>query len=226
MIHVVTWLWRQANYRHQFTPAHVNTLYNMVARNLTLPFQFVCFTDQMSGLYQTNIWILPLPKTPEVKWGSGRPNCFRRLWLFSKEAQSVLDNRIVNMDLDCVVVGSLDPLFSRQEEFIGWRDTCFPGQYNGSLWMLTAGSHPRVWDEWKGNASLPRLRGKAGSDQAWISMMLGKHGPVWTAKDGVYSYKREVVRLGGLPSNARLVIFHGSPSPWQVGADWVRTHYR
>ena len=39
---------------------YVNRLYNMVARNTTLPFKFVCFTDNANGLLP-EIESRPLP---------------------------------------------------------------------------------------------------------------------------------------------------------------------
>lgn len=223
MIHCITWLWHQPAYRKRFTAHHVNTLRSMVARNLSLPHEFVCITDMPNGL-DRRIRVLPLPKVPTVYWSARRPNCFRRLWAFSEEARAMIGDRIASFDLDCVVTGSLDLLVSRPEPFIIWRDTIHRNQYNGSFWVMTAGSRRQVWDEFKGNASLSRMTGK-GSDQGWISTVLGPNEATFTAKDGVLSYKREV-RNGALPTGAKLVIFHGKPDPWEVNHSWVRECYK
>ena len=34
----------------KYGPEYVNRLYNMVERNTTLPFKFICFTDNADGL--------------------------------------------------------------------------------------------------------------------------------------------------------------------------------
>lgn len=51
---------------------YVNRLYNMCARNLTIPFKFVCYTDNGDGmLEQIDVRPLPemdLPAGPERGW--------------------------------------------------------------------------------------------------------------------------------------------------------------
>jgi hypothetical protein len=221
VIHVCTWLWKQDGMRTRYTARHVNVLANMVARNLSPPHEFVCFTDQPEGIACKT---LPLPATPSVNWPASRPNCFRRLWLFSKEAAEIFPGRIVNLDLDAVVCGPLDPLYDRPEDFVGWRDPYRPRQYNGSMWLLTAGSRTKVWCEFKGNASLARMQGRFGSDQGWLSATLPNEA-TWTDANGVLSYKSNVRKRG--PNGARIVFFHGQPKPWDLPKEpWIKEHYR
>ena len=225
MLHITCWLWSQNGYRKRFTAQHVNTLRNMVRRHLSLPHEFVCITDTPKGI-DPAIRILRLPEVPAVTWPASRPNCFRRLWAFSDAARHLIGERIVCMDLDCVVTGSLDPLFDRPDPFVIWKDAMHRNQYNGGFWLLTTGARRQVWDRFRGQASLRELRAKQGSDQAWISAVLGDREPTWTAKDGVYSFRKEVRPAAGLPEGARVVFFHGKPDPWETSLDWVREHYR
>ena len=40
---------------------YVNTLYSMVSRNLSLPYRFVCFTDEAEGI-RDEVEVKPIPK--------------------------------------------------------------------------------------------------------------------------------------------------------------------
>lgn len=227
MLRICTWLWKQNGYRKQFTAEHVNTLRRMVRRNLTLPHEFVCITDMPEGL-DAGIRTLPLQQVPAVQWDEHRPNCFKRLWLFSDAARFLVGSRIINMDLDCVITGNLDAPFSRPEDFVIWRDVQHGrvrgSVYNGSLWMLTAGSRRQVWEQFRGEASRETFRKNRGSDQAWISAVLPNEA-TFGPEDGVYSYRWEARRK--LPKNAAIVLFHGKPDPWEaMHLEWVREHYR
>jgi hypothetical protein len=223
VITVTTWLWQQPSYRKAYSAKHVNTLRNMVERHLSLPHRFVCFTDMPQGI-DSRVDVRPLPKTPAVTWNPGRPNCFRRLWLFSQQAAEMFPGRIVSLDLDAVVVGPLDALYDRKEEFVAWKDAIIRGQYNGSMWLLTAGSRTKVWSEFKGDESVARMRGRMGSDQGWISAMLPNEA-TWTEKNGVLSYRKHVQKRG-LPDGAKIVFFHGRPNPWEAPDAWIKEHYR
>ncbi|MCI0434488.1 MAG: hypothetical protein L0271_12735, partial [Gemmatimonadetes bacterium] len=229
VIRFVTWLWRQPGYRKRFTPETVNTLRRMIARHVHVDHDFTCVTDVRAG-FDPDVQVMALPVIPAVQLPGGRPNCYRRLWLFSDAAATAFPgDRIVNLDLDCIIVGPLGRLLAREEDFVIWRDPFFPRQYNGSLWMLRPGALPQVWTRFRGQASLAEQRGFHGSDQGWISRVMGPDAATWNAADGVLSYKADVLRhhAGTLPSHARVVIFHGKPDPWEsFNVGWIREHYR
>ena len=63
----------------KYGPEYVNRLYNMTARNLTLPFKFICFTDNGAGL-DKNIEVRPLPEMdlpPDRERGWRKLSTFR-----------------------------------------------------------------------------------------------------------------------------------------------------
>ena len=147
------------------------------------------------------------------------------------------------MDLDCVVTSDLSPLWDRDEDFVIWGDTSPKTPYNGSMFLLRTGTRCQVWEDFDPKSSPARGRalGYFGSDQAWIAARLGPHEARWSQKDGVYSYRNDIkagpskangVRLRGdasaLPSDARIVMFHGNVDPWSAEAQrlaWVRKNY-
>ena len=236
MITVVCWKWKSPRgYRSTFTSVHVNTLRNMVARHLHLPHEFVCVTDDPEGINKDIHLVRLWDDFKELQSfvGPKRPSCYCRLKVFNAEAAG-LGERILSIDLDAVITGDITPLVSRDEDFVIWGDTTPRTLYNGSFWLLRRGTRQRVWDEFD-PAKSPQLTKQAriiGSDQAWISYVLGSGEATWTKEDGVYSFRNNLQgnSYSTLPSNVRIVFFHGHRDPWhsdiQRKYTWVRKNYR
>lgn len=174
--------------------------------------------------------------------------CFARLTLFSPELQQYLGSadRIVNFDLDSVVVGPLDPLFNRAENFVILQgaNALNPCPYNGSLFMLRPGTNHHVWDQF----SLERARQapyyEFPDDQGWLAHVL-PGAAAWHAgeRSGVYAFHKpgwqkvtveEIGKSGvkeiyvdELPADARLVVFPGWRSPSKFAhLEWVRENWQ
>lgn len=237
MIQVVAWLWNDPGYRFnhlfRYGPAHVNTLRSMVRRHLTLDHEFVCITDDPAGI-DKDIRVVPL--WPDLREMGG---CYVRLKAFSEEMAGIIGPRFVWMDVDCVVTGSLDPLFSRTEDFVIWRHKFGAARYCGSMVMMTAGARKQVWEDFDPEFSTAQARalGHRGTDQAWISAKLPCEA-TWTPADGVLSRydagirgPKEKPAFGvGLPKGARVVFMHGSFDPsqpkLQARHPWIVEHWR
>lgn len=164
--------------------------------------------------------------------GVGNPSCYRRLRMFRPDIGEVFGPRFVSLDLDVVITGDITPLVHRSEDIVLLKDSGKHGGYNGSMVLMTAGSRPDVWTRFNGMTSPQQalLAGRFGSDQGWISHVLGDNEATWTAADGVYSFKNELVRKGGdLPPDARVVVCHGAdvkpwlPHMWRI--EWVARAY-
>ena len=54
-------------YGDKYSAEYVNRLYNMVKRNLTITYEFVCFTENSKGI-DPHIRIEPLPGLPVTGW--------------------------------------------------------------------------------------------------------------------------------------------------------------
>ena len=245
MLSVVCWKWRSPKgYRSTFTAEHVNTLFRMVKRHYPEPHRSICVTDDPMRL-ERYIEVVPISKDwadiPSPH-GGHNPSCYRRLVMFSPQAKQLFGERFVSLDLDTVVTGDLRPLWDRPEDFVMWGETDPRSDFNGSMLLMSAGARPQVWDRFNPTTSPAEAKaaGKFGSDQGWISHILGrsKHdGPdhpqreaTWTTKDGVYSYRIHLhPNRGMLPDDARIVMWHGGQDPWGPHAqrlDWVRRNYQ
>jgi hypothetical protein len=236
MLSVVCWRWKPKRaYRSTFGSESVNILRQMVKRNYHKPHRFICVTDDPRGI-DSDIEIIPLwDDFAEVAnpFGDANPSCYRRLKMFSPEAKDLFGERFVSIDLDCVITGDLHGLWDRSEDLVCWGDTNPSTYYNGSMIMMTAGCRPQVWTEFDPIKSplLSKAAGQFGSDQGWISYVLGPNEAKWSVVDGIYSYRMHIRnrRNTSLPPDAKLIMFHGAIDPWSAKAyrlSWVRSNWR
>ena len=234
MLKVVCFKWEfQGGYKlpssinNQYTAEHVNRLERMVAENLSLPYEFICITDNPEGV---NCRTIPL-------WDKCRElgGCYNRLYVFSEDMRELIGERFVCIDLDCVITGSLDKLFSRQEDFIINNYRAYrkgrEQHYNGGLFMMTAGARKEVWERWLegGVEELEAVRREkmlVGTDQAWISHVLGRGECMFDEDDGVYGFRHLPGSKRELPTNACLVFFAGAIDPsTEKGVGWIDKYY-
>lgn len=214
-----------------YTPDYVNILAAMVKRNLSVPHTFHCITDDADGL------------VPEIKVHDlpdyGFEGIWRKLMTFQKDFLGLEGEFVVSIDIDVVIVGSLDFLAEDPEkDFIiakNWSKSGVRG--SGSLYRLRVGSHTEIWDDFiqDPEKAIDEFHGKNRliGEQKWLNAHFEEfdHFP-----DGkVVSYKRHcrskgrILKIAGAeiintakfgkatpPGGAALVSFHGDPSPQDV----------
>jgi hypothetical protein len=226
---VVCWLWSDGN--RVYRPEHVRVLASMCKRHMGKPHRFICITDD-PGDYGPDVEIVPTPEPAfalahlRTLEGARFPSCYRRLWLFSREAQA-LASRVLLLDVDTLVMGDCTPLIDRPEPFVGWRPLASWGGRNrlgGGMYLMDTGAHPEVWEDFSPTKSPAKVlkAGFRGSDQAWISYKLFGKVPTWGDDAGIYSV-RDIKRTGEPPPpGARIVHFNGKTKPWSPDAGaWV-----
>lgn len=229
MLTVMTWLWKQPNGRENYTAEMVNVWAAMVRRNLTLDHEIACVTDDATGI-DPSIRIIEPPRDFEgVKiptWGDALPQCLRRLSMFRPDAADIFGERFVNMDLDCVIGESLDPLFDIDADFCMYRGTSGKRPYNGSMLLMTAGARPQVYEDFSVEGAAYAGRMFVGSDQAWISHCLGWGERTWGDEHGVLWWGNRKREIRG---PKRVMFFPGFPKPWHVPKgdpefEWINRH--
>ena len=241
MISFVTWKWQTPGNR-AFSSAHVNVLYAMVARHYPAPFRFICITDDPAGLDERIEWIsMPVRFDSLISpQGARFPNCYCRLWVFSREA-AVLGERILCLDIDCVILDDLRPLVDRDEDFVGWCDDPHfaDGKIAGGIYLLKTGSMPHIWEDFDPKTSPMEAfgRGNQGSDQGWMSYKLypllrqssGQAGK-YTIGDGIVKINWTPIGAPSPPKGARLVLANGLKPPWNADIQrlhpWVKEYWR
>jgi hypothetical protein len=116
-----------------------------------------------------DIEVIPLVRDIELTKING---CFARLRMFDPEWQWIarVDECLVNIDLDTVITGPLDPLFDRPEPFVIMQkgNASNPCPYNGALMMIRAGAHPEVWTDFSLEAAAETAHYEFPDDQGWI----------------------------------------------------------
>ena len=235
MLSIICWKWKPPKfYEKAFDAEAVNVLYQMVKRNYKKPFRFICFTDDKKGIdkaiERVSLWTDFADL--ESPLGVHYPACYRRLRAFRPDFSDFVGKKFVSLDLDCVIVGRLEPVWDRREDFVIW-ESQLPGQsYNGSMWLHQCGTRRQVIDNFcpAKSPQMTRQAGFVGSDQAWLAFQLPGEA-VWTRDDGGGNWRTHCRNRGWqLPSNARIVFFPGNESPWephvQERAKWIGHYYK
>lgn len=196
---------------------YVNRLYNMVERNTTLPFKFVCYTDNSEGLLP-QIQARPLP---EMDLPEGPERGWRKLSLFKKDID--LSGRVLFLDLDTVIVANIDDYFTIDGEFIlikHWHPSKKQGIGETGVYRFEVGAHADLYDYFMAN--IDKVKAEYRHEQAYVCDMLSKQKKLsfWPT-EWMPSFKYHCMRwfiLGlflepKLPPKAKMIVFHGHPMP-------------
>ena len=202
----------------KFSAEYVNRLYGMVARNFSGEFRFVCFTENSNDI-RNEVEIQNLPKinlppnTPERGW--------RKLAVFKKDFGG-LKGKTLFLDLDVVIVGSLNEFSTHPGEFLIAHDKKNPTKIEGnsSVFRFEIGQYPKILDYFEQNSEL--VRAEVRHEQAYLSREMYKLGKLeYWPDEWVPSFKyrccpswiRSWFEAPFIPENAKVILFHGLPNP-------------
>lgn len=238
---ILTFLWPGRDFR----PAHVAALAAQCARYQPSA-RFVCVADGFEPpQFGHMVTVVPMPESAKAvashrsPEGVSFPHCYRRLWAFSEEAAQVLGDQVLLLDVDCLVVGSLDRYFDLPHDFVGWRPRTSwgrPDRFGGGTWFHRPGTRTDVWEMFRedplGAISRAKMQGYRGSDQAILSHVL-RGAPTFDRPSGIYasqdhrpSYRRTRNHDWLVPKDARIIHFNGPVKPWESVAPFATNHYR
>lgn len=229
----------------KYSPEYVNRLYGMVASQLKQPFKFYCMTEDNSGI-RDEVNILPLPDLGLQGW-------WYKLYLFNSDFFG-LQGRVLFLDLDVVITGSLDDMLAYSPESFCISPDEKEGDYNSSVMSFELGSMPYVWESFWAQKEV--ITKSMHGDQDWVQHIcldakiypkpyvmsfkydcesrakfggggLGR----WLRKKGYFVPKKQAV----LPEGTSIVLFHGKPDPEDVMdgpydkyryAPWVKEYWK
>ncbi|WP_374641057.1 glycosyltransferase [Hydrogenophaga sp.] len=233
----------------KYGPEYVNRLHNMVRRHLHRPFRFVCLTDDAQGI-DPGIEVKPIPPIGFDEFDQRKPWTFGHGWLkltsFAKPLYD-LEGRTLFLDLDIVIVDSLDPFFDQPGEFVVIKEwDKKDGTGNTSVYLFTVGAHVDALDHLR--RGYPKVVEEVRNEQEFITGFLGRQGKVsYWPEEWCRSFKRHCMRRGimgwfappVIPPGARVIAFHGKPNPpdaiagisgkWYrrvLPTAWVAEHWR
>jgi hypothetical protein len=203
----------------KYGAAYVNRLYGMVARNLTPPFTFTCFTDDESGLRE-EIRCLPLPDLPcDLPVGTKGIWNKARLW---SETLGDLSGPVLYLDLDVVITGSLDEFFhfGDEDEVILARHTRRPFERLGqtSVYRFPVGKLTPLKATFLAN---PQCVADAYKFEQRFVTRNAPGGVKFWPRSWVRHFRYDCVRFfplnyfqpPSLPAKAKIVIFPGPLNP-------------
>lgn len=216
---------------NKFPPIYVNRLYAMVSRNLSSPFRFVCFTENGDGIRE-EVEIQPLP---ELDLAEGLPERgWRKLTVFAENFGG-LTGPTLFLDLDVVVVGSLDSFFEQPGEFLICHDSHQPAKMEGnsSVFRFEIGKYPEVLEYF--TSHFEQVRSEVRHEQAYLSREIKKISKLqFWPNEWVPSFKYQCApswikswfQAPSVPKDARVILFHGLPNPPEaikgVSGKWYR----
>jgi hypothetical protein len=180
----------------------VEKLYRGFRRNLTVPFEFVLFTDNRLRSFSEPVY--------QELLSARHPDYGCLIEPFK------LEGPLIVCGLDTVILGNIDHFaeYCESSDALALpRDPYKPEQSINPI-VLAPKGHRAVYQQWNGE-----------NDMAWLRRF------PWCPIDGLWpgqvlSLKAHDVRRKGTQS-ARIVYFHGEPKPPSLmHLDWVREHWR
>lgn len=214
-----------------YSTEYVERLRNMVKRHLTVPYEFVCLTDDQHYIKDVRSIIQPHAGYKKGWW--------HKVHMFDPALN--LKGRVLYFDLDVVIHNNIDKLTAgSRNDFFGIRD--FNRKFNSSWNILNssamcwqAGYHPDIFTVFKTDPSrAQRLHG----DQDWIWQVAKSRIKFWP-DNWIQSYKweirsrEELAVIDGkrkfkknkdsvdIDPECCVTVFHGDPKPQDVKDKFV-----
>jgi hypothetical protein len=219
----------------KYGPEYVEKLRNMVARHLTVPYEFCCLTDDQTPIEGVTSIVRPNEGYPKGWW--------HKVHMFDPNLG--LKGRVLYMDLDVIIHSNINKLIANQgNQFLGIRD--FNRKFNptwnilnSSVMSWPAGLHPDIYTVFKTD---PKKAQRMHGDQDWIWHVAKSRITFWSDR-WIQSYKWEIrdrseilysgnkrvfktVRNVAIPRDCSICVFHGDPNPHEVQDPYVLDNWR
>lgn len=207
----------------KYGPEYVNRLYAMVRRNLRGDFKFVCLTDDGNGIHP-EVTCLPIPSLNLQLAPGQRDGAWKKLTTFEQDLHGLRGTALF-LDLDVVVVGSLDAFFEQPGEFLIIHDYARPWRRgritgNSSVYRFELGAHADVLAYFRAN--MDKVQAEYRNEQAYLSDVLHQQGKLAYWPDawcpsfkyhGIPTWPTNYWEEPFVPEGARIMVFHGECNP-------------
>ena len=220
------------NWGTKYGAPYVNRLYGGVARNITPPFTFTCFTDTAEGI-RPEVRALPLPPL-DVERPTGTKGIWPKARLWGPSLGD-LTGPVLFMDLDLVVTGNMDGFFEfgGPEEVILARNTSTPFEKLGqtSLFRFPVGKLVPLQERFRTDPQ--GVADEFRFEQRFVTRTAPGGIGFWP-KGWVRNFRNECARPfpvnfflpPRLPDGAKVVIFPGGLHPPHAIAGHWGPRYR
>ncbi len=215
---------------------YVERLRNMVSRNITVPYEMACLTDDQHPIEGVRTIHQPNANYQKGWW--------HKVHMFDPGLP--LAGRILYFDLDVVIHNSIDKLAVYSTgDFMGIHD--FNRKFyaswkylNSSVMAWNHGTQSFIWNQFKDN---PRDAQRLQGDQDWIWKLAKDRIKFWP-REWIQSYKWEVrgreelTMINGkrqfkdidhsveVHPECSVTVFHGDPKPQDVQDKFVVDNWR
>jgi len=192
---------------------YVASLAAAVGRHLSLRHRIVAFTDRPQLRFAAGgfeMFSLPHP---------GLTGWFNKLSVF-KPGVFADGERVLYIDLDTIIAGSLDEIASYAGEFAMLEDLVFPNQLASGVMAWRGGFGAEIWQSYA-RAGYPSH--DLSGDQGWIMHALKASKVQADCLQDLYPGQIVSYKLSGgvLSPFARVLAFHGRPRPHEISDGWV-----
>jgi len=201
----------------RYGPHWVNRLYGMVIRNTTWNVRFVCFTDDARGI-RKEVECQPMP---EVKFDKALGKYWPKLGLMQKGLGG-LTGMTLFLDLDIVIIDSIDPLFTIEGRFLivrEWKDPHL-GYGNSSVVRYFIGQESAVLDRFYATPAHEIMETYDSKEQNFLTKAVDE--VTFWPHDWCASFtnsclpRNRVARFFALPTkpnHCKILVFYGSITP-------------
>lgn len=212
---------------------YVEKLRNMVSRNLTIPYEFVCLTDDPTPIDNVRLIV-------EANAGYKR-GWWHKIHMFNPNLP--VDGYLLYFDLDVIIHDNIDQLV--KPGFFGIRDfnRKFNPNYrylNSSVMLWEHGSQSIIWDEF---IRQPLESHRMVGDQDYIWNLCKSRIQFWP-DNWIQSYKWEIrdkselTLLNGkrqflsrkddviIPYGCCIIVFHGDPKPSEIKDKFILENWK
>ena len=131
----------------KYTPDYVEKLYNSLKRNCTIPFEFICYSDNPNVKADV---VIPLVKHSDIKLHWYKLSYFSPLF-----ANQNPNDEIIIMDIDQIIVGNVDDMIGypvgdnelvSYNKWWGGKPT-YNLKLNGGFYKFKSGHLKKIWDD-------------------------------------------------------------------------------
>jgi len=220
MINIVCFKWGS-----KFSAEYVNKLYNAVRRNVTLPHNFVCFTDDPKGVEcETKPFLTDLPSWWYI------------IGLFNKEHG--FNDKVLYMDLDTVITDNIDHILSLDVDFAITEDFYRPKGLQTTFIMWKPEKYYFLYDKLcthlpKNPTPHANMGGTNGFVQNFVPRkevtILQDIFPEEFISYKVHirdAHQRKKNNLPGNLNTAKVICYHGKPMPHDMrNLEWMKQHW-
>ena len=202
----------------RYGPEWVNRLYGMVTRNTTWKIRFVCFTDDSTGI-RPEVECQPLP---EVRFDAGRIGKYWPKLGLMQEGLGGLEGMTLFLDVDLVLIDSIDPFFELPGRFLivrEWKDQHL-GYGNSSVVRFCVGMEKAVPDRFYATPEDEIIGTYASKEQNFLTKAVDDATfwpPEWCVPFSLVCLPRNrIVRFFSTPVKpvgGKILVFFGSITP-------------